>query len=163
MALTEIPLTTIDGRRTTFAEYADKVVLVVNVASKCGFTPQYAALERLQKTYGNRGFTVLGFPCNQFMQEPGSAATIQEFCSTTYGVDFPLFEKTHVKGRSQHPLYAELTKVPDATGTAGKVKWNFEKFVVAPSGEVHRFRSAIEPDSPEVLASIEAALSQHVR
>lgn len=164
MALTEIALTTIDGRRTTFAEYADNVVLVVNVASKCGFTPQYAALERLQKTYGSRGFTVLGFPCNQFMmQEPGSAAAIQQFCSATYGVDFPLFQKTHVNGRSQHPLYAELTKVPDATGTAGKVKWNFEKFVVAPSGEVHRFRSAIEPDSPEVLASIEAALPHHVR
>jgi glutathione peroxidase len=164
MALTEIALTTIDGRRTTFAEYADNVVLVVNVASKCGFTPQYAALERLQKTYGSRGFTVLGFPCNQFMmQEPGSAAAIQQFCSATYGVDFPLFQKTHVNGRSQHPLYAELTKVPDATGTAGKVKWNFEKFVVAPSGEVHRFRSAIEPDAPEVLASIEAALRQHVR
>jgi glutathione peroxidase len=164
MALTEIALTTIDGRRTTFAEYADNVVLVVNVASKCGFTPQYAALERLQKTYGSRGFTVLGFPCNQFMmQEPGSAAAIQQFCSATYGVDFPLFQKTHVNGRSQHPLYAELTKVPDATGTAGKVKWNFEKFVVAPSGEVHRFRSAIEPDAPEVLATIEAALRQHVR
>jgi glutathione peroxidase len=164
MMLTEIPLTTIEGRRTTFAEYADKVVLVVNVASKCGFTPQYAALERLQRTYRNRGFTVLGFPCNQFMmQEPGSAATIQEFCSTTYGVDFPLFEKTHVNGRSQHPLYAELTKAPDATGTAGKVKWNFEKFVVTPSGRVHRFRSAVEPDAPEVLATIEAALPQHAR
>jgi len=163
MALAEIPLTTIDGRRTTFAEYADNVVLVVNVASKCGFTPQYAALERLQKTYGSRGFTVLGFPCNQFMmQEPGSAATIQEFCAATYGVDFPLFEKTHVKGRSQHPLYAQLTTVPDATGAAGKVRWNFEKFVVSPSGDVHRFRSAVEPDAPEVLACIEAALRQHV-
>jgi glutathione peroxidase len=164
MTFANIPLTTIDGRTTTFGEYADKVVLVVNVASKCGFTPQYAALEAMQREYSDRGFTVLGFPCNQFMmQEPGNAAAIQEFCSITYGVDFPLFEKTHVNGRSQHPLYAELTKVPDATGVAGKVKWNFEKFVVAPSGEVHRFRSAVLPDAPEILHAIEAALSQHAR
>ncbi len=163
MSLVDIPLTTIDGRRTTFAEYADNVVLVVNVASKCGHTPQYAALEQLQKTYGGRGFSVLGFPCNQFMmQEPGCAESITQFCTTTYGVDFPLFEKTHVNGRSQHPLYAQLTRVPDATGTAGKVKWNFEKFLVARSGEVHRFRSAIQPDAPEVVQSIEAALSQRV-
>ena len=163
-ALSDIALTTIDGRHTTFAEFADNVVLVVNVASKCGFTPQYAALERLHKTYGSRGFTVLGFPCNQFMlQEPGGAETIKQFCSSTYGVDFPLFEKTHVNGRSQHPLYAELTKVPDAAGTSGKVKWNFEKFLVAPSGEIHRFRSAVEPDAPEVIQSIEAAVSQLVR
>lgn len=164
MTLADIPLTTIDGRSTTFGEFADNVVLVVDVASKCGFTPQYAALEQLQKTYGERGFTVLGFPCNQFMmQEPGSAESITQFCSATYGVYFPLFEKTHVNGRSQHPLYAELTKVPDETGTAGRVKWNFEKFVVAPSGEVHRFRSAVTPDAPEVVQSIEAALSQRVR
>jgi glutathione peroxidase len=162
--LADIPLTTIDGRSTTFAEYAETVVLVVNVASKCGFTPQYAGLEQLQKIYGNRGFTVLGFPCNQFMmQEPGSAETIKQFCSATYGVDFPLFEKIHVNGRSQHPLYAQLTQVPDASGTAGKVKWNFEKFLVAPSGEVRRFRSAVEPDAPEIVQSIEAALSQLVR
>jgi glutathione peroxidase len=164
MTLADIPLTTIDGRDTTFAEYADKVVLVVNVASKCGFTPQYVALERLQQTYADRGFTVLGFPCNQFMmQEPGSAESIKEFCTATYGVDFPLFEKTHVNGRSQHPLYAQLTQVPDASGKAGKVKWNFEKFLVAPSGEVRRFRTAVEPDATEVVQSIEAALSELVR
>ncbi|HUG51361.1 MAG TPA: glutathione peroxidase, partial [Terrimesophilobacter sp.] len=108
----------------------------------------------------SRGFTVLGFPCNQFMmQEPGSAETIAQFCSSTYGVDFPLFEKLHVNGRSRHPLYAQLTQVPDAAGTAGKVKWNFEKFLVAPSGQVRRFRSAVEPEAPEVVQSIEAALS----
>ena len=164
MTFANIPLTTIDGRTTTFGEFQGKVLLIVNVASKCGFTPQYAALEAVHRSYSDRGFTVLGFPCNQFMmQEPGNAAAIQEFCSSTYGVDFPLFEKTHVNGRSQHPLYAELTKVPDAAGVAGKVKWNFEKFVVAPSGEVRRFRSAVVPDAPEILDAIEAALPQHAR
>jgi glutathione peroxidase len=163
MELAQIPLTTLDGRNTTFAEFADKVVLVVNVASRCGHTPQYGPLEELQRNYRDRGFTVLGFPCNQFMrQEPGSAAEIQAFCSATYGVDFPLFEKTHVNGRSQHPLYAQLTRVPDATGTAGRVKWNFEKFLITPAGAVHRFRSAIEPDDPRIVELIEAALPQHV-
>ncbi|MEO7006793.1 MAG: glutathione peroxidase [Terrimesophilobacter sp.] len=163
-SLPDIPLTTIDARRTTFAEYAGNVVLVVNVASKCGHTPQYAALEQLQKTYSSRGFTVLGFPCNQFMmQESGSAESIAEFCNTTYAVDFPLFEKTRVNGRSQHPLYEQLTRMPDANGAAGRVKWNFEKFLIAPSGEMHRSRSAVKPGAPEVVQSIEAALSQHGR
>jgi len=160
MSLHEIELTTAEGEPTTLAAYADRVVLVVNVASKCGLTPQYAKLEALQKTYGDRGFAVLGFPCNQFAgQEPGSAEKIQEFCATTYGVTFPLMEKTKVNGRSAHPLYAALTKVPDAGGKAGRVKWNFEKFVISPSGEVHRFRPTTQPDDPRVIAAIEAGLA----
>ena len=152
----------IDGRDTTFAEYADKIVMVVNVASKCGFTPQYTALEGLQRRYGDRGFTVLGFPCNQFMmQEPGDAAAIKAFCSN-YAVTFPLFAKLHVNGRSRHPLYRELTQVPDAEGHAGRVRWNFEKFLVTPAGQIHRFRSATVPDAPEVVTIIESALQRVV-
>jgi Glutathione peroxidase len=162
MSLHEIQLKTIDGRATTFAEYADKIVLVVNVASRCGFTPQYTALEALQRRYGDRGFTVLGFPCNQFMmQEPGDATAIKEFCST-YDVTFPLFEKVHVNGRTRHPLYRELVQVPDAEGHAGRVRWNFEKFMVTPAGQIHRFRSATVPDAPEVVSLIEAALHRVV-
>lgn len=109
-------------------------------------------------TYGDRGFTVLGFPSNQFLQELGSSEAIGEFCSTTYGVTFPMFEKVKVNGHSQHPLYAKLTKTADADGKAGKVKWNFEKFVVTPAGEVHRFRPTVQPDAPEIVALIEASL-----
>lgn len=123
-----IPLTTLDGRTTTFGEFADRVVLVVNVASRCGFAPQYAQLEELQKKYEDRGFTVLGFPSNQFLQELGTAEKIAEFCSMTYGVTFPIFEKTRVNGGKRHPLYAELVEAQDASGAAGRVKWNFEKF-----------------------------------
>lgn len=159
MALRDIPLTTIDGETTSLADYADRAVLVVNVASRCGMTPQYEQLEQLQRQYADQGFTVLGIPCNQFMgQEPGTAEDIKEFCSTTYGVTFPLMEKTRVNGRHRHPLYAELTKVPDADGKAGKVKWNFEKFVIAPEDTVTRFRPSTTPDSPEVIAAVEAAL-----
>ena len=156
--LDDIPLVTIDGETTSLAQYADKVKLIVNVASRSGLTPQYKKLEELQKTYGDRGFTVLGFPSNQFLQELGSSESIQTFCSTTYGVTFPMFEKVKVNGRSQHALYAELTKTPDAHGKAGKVKWNFEKFVVTPDGEVHRFRPTVEPDAPEIVELIEASL-----
>ena len=158
MTLNDIPLVTIAGEPTSLAQYADKVKLIVNVASRCGLTPQYTKLEELQKTYGDRGFTVLGFPSNQFLQELGSSEAIQEFCSTTYGVTFPLFEKVRVNGRNQHPLYAELTRTPDDTGKAGKVKWNFEKFVVTPAGDVHRFRPTIQPDAPEIVSLIEASL-----
>lgn len=158
VTLNAIPLVGIDGEPTSLAAYADKVKLIVNVASRCGLTPQYEKLEELQKTYGDRGFTVLGFPSNQFLQELGSSEAIQEFCSTTYGVTFPMFEKVRVNGRSQHPLFAELTKTADAEGKAGKVKWNFEKFVVTPAGEVHRFRSKVEPDAPEIVDLIEASL-----
>ena len=158
MNLNDIPLVTIDGESTSLAHYADKVKLIVNVASRCGLTPQYSKLEGLQEAYGDRGFTVLGFPSNQFLQELNSSEAIATFCSQTYGVTFPMFEKVRVNGRSQHPLYAELTSTPDADGNAGRVKWNFEKFVVTPSGEVHRFRSKVEPDAPEIVDLIEASL-----
>jgi len=160
MSIRDIPLTTIDGKATTLADYSDKVVLVVNVASRCGLTPQYETLEQLQRTYADRGFTVLGFPSNQFaLGETGSSEKIAEFCSSTYGVTFPLMEKTKVNGRSQHPLYAELTKTPDADGKAGRVKWNFEKFVITPNGTVSRFRPTTLPDSAEVIGAIEAGLA----
>lgn len=156
--LDDIALTAIDGSPTSLAAYAGKVKLIVNVASRCGLAPQYTVLEELQKTYGDRGFTVLGFPSNQFLQELGSEEKIQEFCSLTYGVTFPMFARVKVNGRSQHPLYAELTKTPDASGKAGRVTWNFEKFLVTPSGEVHRFRPTTQPDAPEILSVIEANL-----
>jgi len=160
MSIRDIPLTTIDGKTTTLADYADKVVLVVNVASRCGLTPQYETLEQLQRTYAERGFTVLGFPSNQFaLGETGSSEKIAEFCSSTYGVTFPLMEKTKVNGRSQHPLYAELTKTPDADGKAGRVKWNFEKFVITPADTITRFRPTTLPDSAEVIGAIEAGLA----
>ncbi|WP_420108088.1 glutathione peroxidase [Mycolicibacter arupensis] len=160
MSLADIPLTTLDGQSTSLADYADRAILVVNVASKCGLTPQYGALEKLAQDYGDRGLTVLGVPCNQFMgQEPGTAEEIQTFCSTTYGVTFPLLAKTDVNGAQQHPLYAELTKAADAEGAAGDVQWNFEKFLLAPGATVvNRFRPTTVPDAPEVIAAIEAVL-----
>jgi glutathione peroxidase len=158
MRINDIPLVTIDGEPTSMAQYGDKVKLIVNVASRCGLAPQYEKLEELQKKYAERGFTVLGFPSNQFLQELSSTDAIKTFCSTTYGVTFPMFEKIKVNGRSQHPLYAELTKIPDANGKAGRVRWNFEKFVVTPAGDVHRFRPKVQPDAPEILALIEASL-----
>ncbi len=155
----EIPLTTLDGRSTTLDELGDGAVLVVNVASKCGFTPQYTQLEALYEKYGSQGLTVVGFPCNQFAgQEPGGAEKIQDFCSLNYGVSFPLMEKVKVNGRHSHPLYAELHDVADAAGKSGRVKWNFEKFVIGADGTVSRFRSAIKPDDPAVIAAIEAGL-----
>ncbi len=159
MSIRDIPFTTIDGETATLADFGDKAVMVVNVASRCGLTPQYEKLEQLQKEYADRGFTVVGFPCNQFLgQEPGSADEIKEFCSTTYGVTFPLMEKTRVNGVHKHPLYASLTQVADADGKAGRVKWNFEKFVIAPDGQVSRFRPNTQPDDPAVIAAIESAL-----
>jgi glutathione peroxidase len=158
--LGDIALTTLDGRATTLAELAAGAALVVNVASRCGLTPQYSALEKLAQDYGHRGLTVVGVPCNQFMgQEPGSAEEIQTFCSTTYGVTFPLLAKADVNGPDRHPLFVELTKTADATGEAGDVAWNFEKFLLAPGGEVvKRFRPRTEPDAPEVVEAIEAVL-----
>ena len=158
MTISEIPLTTIRGEQTTLAEFDDKVMLIVNVASRCGLAPQYEKLEELQKTYGDRGFTVLGFPSNQFLQELGTEEKIAEYCSATWGVTFPMFEKIRVNGKQQHPLYAELTKTPDADGKAGKVSWNFEKFLITPGGEVHRFRPRTEPDAPEIVELIESSL-----
>ncbi len=158
--LNDIALTTLDGRPTSLADYADHAVLVVNVASKCGLTPQYSALQQLAQDYAQRGLAVLGVPCNQFMgQEPGTAEEIQTFCSTSYGVTFPLLGKTEVNGPGRHPLYAELVKTPDAGGQAGDVQWNFEKFLIAPGGTVvTRFRPRTAPDAPEVVAAIEAVL-----
>jgi glutathione peroxidase len=156
--LDPIDLTTLRGETTTFGAYSDKVVLVVNVASRCGLAPQYEKLEELQKTYGERGFTVLGFPSNQFLQELGSSEAIDEYCSATWGVTFPMMEKVRVNGRHEHPLYTELKKAVDADGKAGKVKWNFEKFVITPAGAVHRFRPTTEPDAPEIVSLIEASL-----
>ena len=158
--LLDIPLTTIDGAATSLAEYQGKVLLVVNVASRCGLAPQYEALEALQKQYGARGFSVLGFPSNQFLQELSSTEDIKEYCSTTWGVTFPMFDKVKVNGKNQHPLYAELTKTPDAKGKAGKVKWNFEKYVIAPDGTVSRFRPSTQPDDPAIIAAIESGLAE---
>ena len=160
MSLAEIPLTTLDGNPTSLADYDGRALLVVNVASKCGLTPQYGALEQLARDYGDRGLTVIGVPCNQFMgQEPGTPEQIATFCSTTYGVTFPLLSKADVNGADRHPLYVELTKTADAAGEAGDVQWNFEKFLVASNGEVvNRFRPRTEPDAPEVIAAIEAVL-----
>ncbi|MFE1233577.1 glutathione peroxidase [Streptomyces sp. NPDC059442] len=160
MSLYDIPLRTLAGDPISLADYRDQAVLVVNVASKCGLTPQYAGLERLQKEYGERGFTVLGVPCNQFAgQEPGSADEIQTFCSATYGVSFPLLEKTDVNGDGRHPLYTELTKTADSEGESGDIQWNFEKFLIGRDGEVTRFRPRTEPEAPEVVAAIEAQLA----
>jgi glutathione peroxidase len=159
-SLFDIPLTTLDGNPATLAQLSDGAVLVVNVASKCGLTPQYTALEQLAEQYGARGLTVVGVPCNQFMgQEPGTAEEIQAFCSSTYGVTFPLLAKTDVNGPGRHPLFAELTKTADDSGEAGDVQWNFEKFLVAPDGSVvKRFRPRTEPDAPEVVSAIEAVV-----
>lgn len=156
--LNDIPLTTIDGATTSLAEYGDKVMLIVNVASRCGLAPQYEKLEELQKTYGERGFTVLGFPSNQFLQELKDTEDIKEYCSLTWGVTFPMFDKVKLNGKSAHPLYKELTQTPDALGKAGKVQWNFEKFVVTPDGSVHRFRPKTEPDDPAIIDLIESSL-----
>jgi glutathione peroxidase len=156
----QIPLLTIDGEPASLGDHAGAVLLVVNVASKCGLTPQYEGLENLHEKYGARGFEVLGFPCNQFMgQEPGTAEEIETFCSTNYGVTFPLLAKTDVNGDDRHPLYAELTKTPDDGGEAGDIQWNFEKFLLTPGGTVvNRFRPRTVPDAPEVIAAIEAVL-----
>jgi len=149
-------LKTLKGEPTTLAAYKGKALMLVNVASKCGNTPQYATLEALQKKYEAKGFTVIGFPCNQFHgQEPGTAEEIQSFSSTNYGVTFPLYEKIEVKGPDRHPLYGELTLVPDDDAEAGEVRWNFEKFLVSPNGDVvGRYRSDVEPDDSELIATI---------
>jgi len=156
----DIPVKTLAGQDSSLASLEGKTLLVVNVASRCGLTPQYAALEKLQEQYGSLGFAVVGFPCNQFGgQEPGTAEEIAEFCSATYGVSFPMFEKIEVNGPGRHPIYAELTAAPDAAGEAGDIQWNFEKFVVRPDGSVAaRFRPRTTPDDPEVISVIEQNL-----
>ena len=151
-------LTALDGSALPATD--GKTVLVVNVASKCGLTPQYEGLERLQKRFGGDSLTVLGVPCNQFMgQEPGTAEEIQTFCSTTYGVSFPLTEKIDVNGEARHRLYSELTAVADAGGDAGDVQWNFEKFLVGADGSVTRFRPTVDPEADEIVAAIESKVS----
>jgi glutathione peroxidase len=158
MKLNDASLTMLDGRKTSFKEFADKTVLVVNVASRCGLSPQYEALEALQKKYAARGFTVLGMPSNQFMQELGSSEAIGDYCSSTWGVTFPMTEKIKVNGRGRHDLYKDLVKAKDASGMAGPVLWNFEKFLVLPTGEIKRFRPKTKPDAPEIVEAIEKAL-----
>lgn len=156
----DISFTTIDGEQATMADYAGHAVLVVNVASECGLTPQYEGLQELADDYRDRGLFVLGFPCNQFMgQEPGDEAAIKEFTSGKYGVTFPLSAKIDVNGPGRHPLYAELTKTPDTDGEVGDVQWNFEKFLLSPEGEVvARFRPKTEPGAPEVIEALEDVL-----
>ena len=156
----DIPIHTLQGQLSSLGSLQGKAVLAVNVASRCGLTPQYAGLQKLQDRYADRGFSVVGFPCNQFLeQEPGTADEIAEFCSVNYGVTFPLFEKIEVNGPGRHAIYASLTATPDADGEAGDIQWNFEKFVVRPDGTVAaRFRPMTTPDSAEVLAVIEANL-----
>jgi glutathione peroxidase len=159
--LLDVPVATLQGEPTTLrALSGGGAALVVNVASRCGLTPQYEGLEALQKEYGARGLTVVGVPCNQFKgQEPGTAAEIAEFCSATYGVTFPMTEKVEVNGPGAHPLFQELTAVPDAEGTAGDVQWNFEKWLIDGQGDVvGRFRPKIQPDSPAIRTAIEALL-----
>ncbi|MCU1490650.1 MAG: Peroxiredoxin [Acidimicrobiaceae bacterium] len=160
MSLYDNEISALDGTPLDLHQFAGQAVLVVNVASRCGLTPQYTGLEALQERYADRGFTVLGVPSNQFAgQEPGTAEEIQTFCSTTYGVTFPLTEKIEVNGPGRHPLYEELVSTPDTDGEAGDVKWNFEKFLVAPDGTVAaRFRPTIEPENETVIGAIEAVL-----
>jgi glutathione peroxidase len=161
VSLYDIPVNTLAGQPSSLGDLAGKTLLVVNVASKCGLTPQYTGLEHLQERFADQGFSVVGFPCNQFGgQEPGSAEEIAEFCSTTYGVSFPMFEKIEVNGEGRHPVYTELTAVPDAEGQAGDIQWNFEKFLIGPDGSVlGRYRPLVDPEAPELVAAIESSLS----
>ncbi len=160
MSIYDAEIKTLEGEATSLSDYQGKTVLVVNVASKCGLTPQYEGLQKLHERFADQGFEVLGFPCNQFAgQEPGSAEEIREFCDTNYHVSFPLFEKIDVNGQNSHPIYRELTQTPDATGEAGDVKWNFEKFLIGPEGSViGRFRPQVTPDDPALVEAIDSQL-----
>jgi glutathione peroxidase len=157
MAIYDVAVNQLDGSPASLDGYKGKAVLVVNVASKCGLTPQYEGLQKLYDEKGARGFEVLGFPCNQFLeQEPGSPEEIQEFCTLTYGVTFPIFEKIEVNGENRHPLYEQLTAVADAEGHTGDIRWNFEKFLISPDGEiVGRFNPTVTPEDPALVAAIE--------
>ena len=160
MTLFSAPINTLTGQPTTVGDHVQKAALLVNVASKCGLTPQYEGLEALQRTYEAKGFTVIGFPCNQFMeQEPGSPEEIATFCSTTYGVTFPLTEKIEVNGEDRHAVYTELCTSTDAEGHTGDIRWNFEKFLVTADGTVQRFGPLVTPEDPALVAAIEAALA----
>src|SRR6266550_8971236 len=153
MSVYDVPLNSLDGEPGVLSEQKGKVSLLVNVASFCGLTPQYEGLEALYERFGAQGFSVIGFPCNQFgAQEPGTADEIKTFCETNYGVEFPLFEKIEVNGEGRHPLYEQLTAKADAEGTAGDIQWNFEKFLVSPDGEiVQRFRPMTAPEDAELV------------
>ncbi len=159
MSILTEPIHTLQGAETSLSAFDGKAILAVNVASKCGLTPQYTGLEALQEKYSDKGFTVVGFPCNQFGgQEPGTAEEIETFCSTTYGVTFPMMEKIDVNGDSRHPIYAELTSVADAEGHSGDIRWNFEKFLIAPDGSITRFSPMVTPDDPTLVSAIESSL-----
>ncbi|MDO7868295.1 glutathione peroxidase [Nocardioides jiangxiensis] len=159
MSILDTKIALLDGTPSTLGEITGgRAALLVNVASKCGLTPQYETLEKLHEEYTARGFTVIGFPCNQFGgQEPGTSEEIKEFCSMTYGVTFPLTEKIDVNGEDRHPIYDALVKTPDEKGEAGDIRWNFEKFVIAPDGAIiARFSPQVVPDDPQVVAVIDA-------
>ena len=158
--LYDVAILDLHGKPLPLTDYRDRLLLIVNVASKCGLTPQYAGLEALHEQYTDRGLTVLGVPCNQFYgQEPGTAEEIAEFCSTTYGVTFPMTEKVEVNGDNRHALYARLVGAADAEGHTGDIRWNFEKFLVAPGGEVRgRFSPQVTPEDRALVGAIEAAL-----
>ena len=160
MTIYDAPVKTLEGGAASLKDHEGEAILFVNVASKCGLTPQYTALEAIHEKYKDRGFTVIGVPCNQFRgQEPGTAEEIREFCSTSYGVTFPILEKTDVNGAQTHPLYEELKQTADSEGNAGDVMWNLEKFLVAPGGKVvARFRPQVTPDDAAVTAAIEGIL-----
>ena len=160
MSIYDVPIHALDGGPADLHDYQDKAVLLVNVASKCGLTPQYTGLEKIHELYKDRGFSVVGIPCNQFgEQEPGTPDEIKTFCSTTYGVTFPMTEKIEVNGDGRHPLYQQLVDVPDvADGHTGDIRWNFEKFLVGPGGDVTRFGPMVDPEAPELVEAIEKAL-----
>ena len=160
MSIYDAPVESLEGGPANLSDYKGKALLIVNVASQCGLTPQYTGLQELHNTYGDRGFEVLGFPCNQFgAQEPGTADEIKTFCETSYGVTFPMFSKIDVNGDDRHPLYDELTQKEDAEGKAGDIQWNFEKCLVSPDGEiVERFRPLVTPEDPALREAIEAQL-----
>jgi glutathione peroxidase len=160
VSIYDVPVTTLDGAETSLAEHKGKALLIVNVASQCGLTPQYGGLEKLYETYADKGFAVLAFPCNQFgAQEPGTSDEIKTFCETNYGVTFPMYSKIEVNGEHRHPLYEQLTAKPDAEGQAGDIQWNFEKFLVSPDGEiVGRFRPLVTPEDPALVEAVEQQL-----
>ena len=159
MSIFEHPVNTLAGEPADLERFEGSPTLIVNVASRCGLTPQYTGLETLQQRYGDRGFNVVGFPCNQFgAQEPGTAEEIQTFCSTTYGVTFPMMEKIDVNGANAHPIYAELTAVADGEGHTGDIRWNFEKFLVTTDGSVQRFSPMTTPEDEALVSAIESSL-----
>jgi glutathione peroxidase len=161
MSVYDIAIDNIDGSENGLGSLAGNVTLVVNVASKCGLTPQYTGLEKIHEEYADQGFSVVGVPCNQFMgQEPGTAEEIAEFCSATYGVSFPMTEKVEVNGDGRHPVYDTLVQVADQEGRTGDVRWNFEKFLLDRSGAVvARFDPTVVPDDPRVTAAVESVLA----